>query len=165
MKIAISTRLAAAAIVAACVVATVGCQKKYVPPPIDPTAITGDWVQYVETAPENPRVRAAAPPKYLRHLTINADKSFTFSIVNKDGSPANPNWNAEGTWEVRKEEGGGEMLYFTVTKNNIPDSSEYHGWVPASSIGIRPHEIGSRGRIDAMDVADAAGAGAVYIRP
>ena len=164
MRNRLTKRMALGGLVAAIVAVVAGCEKKYVPPPVDTAAIVGDWIQFVEETPVNPRVRAAEPSKYLRHLTINGDNTFVFTICTKDGKPVKDSWKATGNWAARASEKEAEMLYFDVGQSGFSESEAQSGWVPVSSVGVRKHELSGRGETEALIIEDAEGESATYVR-
>lgn len=155
-------RLALGGLLAVGIAVATGCQKKYTPPPIDTSAIVGSWMEVVEEAPANPRMPTASPKKYLRNLTINADKTFEFTLRTASGDPVK-NRSSEGAWDVRAEEGA-ELLYFDVANTTFGEDDDRRDWAPVSSIGIRKRDVGGHGVVETLVIEDLEGENVTYIR-
>ena len=143
-------RLVWGGLLATGVVMAIGCEKGPRRPAIDESAIVGSWIEVVEQAAPSPRVRARAETKYVRHLTINADKTFEFTLRTKSGEPAK--LKSEGTWAVEEK-----VLVFKVTDSTIADKDERRNWAPESSDGIREKDIAGEGLIEVIETIDLEG--------
>ena len=157
-----TNRLALGGLLAVGIALATGCQKKYTPPPIDTSAIVGNWIEVVEQVPTSPRVPVASAKKHLRHVTINADKTFEFTLRTASGVPVKKK-NSEGAWEVRPEEGA-ELLYFEVANTTFGEDDERRDWAPMSSIGIRKRDVGGHGVVETLVIEDLEGENITYIR-
>jgi hypothetical protein len=143
-------RLVWGGLLATGVVMMMGCERGPSRPAIDESAIVGKWVEVVEQAAPSPRMRARAETKYVRHLTINADKTFEFALHTKSGEPTN--LKSEGTWAVEEK-----VLVFNVTDSTIAEKDERRAWAPESSDGVREKDIAGEGLIEVMETVDLEG--------
>ena len=112
-----------------------GCGKKeYKAAPIDESLLPGNWVQ-IEREKTTARMnqRSDSKAKGVRHLTINADKTFTFTICDASGKPIGDK-KAEGTLAVNTEK---HEITYNVTTNTFKSDDAGATWVPASSYTIQ----------------------------
>lgn len=150
-------RLVWGGLLTAGVVIAIGCDKGPRRPTIDESALVGSWAELAEQAAPSPRVQPRAVTKYVRHVTLNADKTFEFSLRTKSGEPTK--FKSEGTWAI--EEG---TIVFTVTSSTIPDEDERRGWAPDTSDGTREKDISGEGLIEVLQIVDLDGMAVNYKR-
>ena len=129
-----------------------GCEKKPVRPKVDTSAMAGTWVEKKTDAGRG-RVQVVGPQS-LRHLTINSDKTFEFTLTTDSGQAIDG--KATGTWAVE-----GEMVVFDVKENTFK-KEEHKQMAPASSDGVFEREFTDRGKVMQLEVIDQDDAPAYF---
>ncbi len=143
-------RLVWGGLLAAGVVIATGCDRGARRATVDESAIVGSWIELVEKAAPSPRVAPRTETKYLRQLTLNADKTFEFSLRSKSGEAAK--FKSEGTWAIEED-----LIVFKVTSSTIGEKDERYNWAPESSVGVRERDISGEGLIQVLAIADLEG--------
>lgn len=141
-----------------------GCGKgSRKPPPVDENALAGNWIEYTGKITSSPRARTTdtKKKKSIRYLTVNADKTFEFSLKDNSGKPAKKGKKVEGTWEINLEE---QEIIFTVTNNAFKAGEEGHDWAPMSSYGPKEKDVSGQGMMMMLSVADISGSSTMYKR-
>jgi hypothetical protein len=150
MMIRSMKRLVWGGLLVAGVVIASGCDRGARRPTVSESAIVGTWVEMVEKAAPSPRVRARPESKYVRRVTLNADKTFEFSLRTKSGEETK--FKSEGTWAI--EEGA---IVFKVTSSTFPENDERADWAPESSVGVRQRDVSGEGTIEVLPIVDLEG--------
>ena len=149
-------------LVAGVLVAT-GCGKSRPPETtLSDSAVAGSWL---ESAPKvvasARRTQTAEPQQFLRHITVNADKTFVFSLRTLDGAPAKDDKKVEGTWEIDSEQ---NMVILTVTNNPFKPNETGYDWVPEKMFDLTQKEIAGEGKTDIVYATDLRDRSANLVR-
>jgi len=149
-------------LVASALVAS-GCGKSRPPEAIlSDAAVVGSWIEAPPKAVESSRrARPSAPQEFRRHVTLNADKTFVFSLRTLDGAPTKDDKKAEGTWEINTEL---NVVEFTVSKNPFKSSETGHDWVPETMSELAQKEMAEGGMSDVIYAYDLAGRSRKLVR-
>jgi hypothetical protein len=135
-----------------------GCDRGSGRPPINTSAITGNWIELADQSAANPRMQGATKgKKTFRYLVINPDNTFEFSLRNKSGEPVGEGV-AKGSWALK-----GNTLVFEVTENTFDEQEEAHEWAPESSVGINRRSIKGT-QTEVLSVVDLSGLPTAYVR-
>ena len=117
--------------------------------------VVGSWIEAPREAAESSRrARPSAPQEFLRHVTLNADKTFVFSLRTLDGAPTKDNKKAEGKWEINTDL---NVIEFTVGSNQFKSGETGHDWVPETMSEMAQKEVAGRGMTDTIYAYDLAG--------
>jgi len=154
-------RLVLGSLLATAVIMTTGCNKGPTRPPIEEAAIVGDWIEVVKEASTSARVAPTGEKKTLRHLTLNADKTFTFSLRTKSGKPLKGDFKCEGTWSINAEL---IQLEFKVSNSTFPENDERRDWAPETSLGLTKRDVAGSGITEVMIAEDLMGSPTTYMR-
>jgi hypothetical protein len=127
-------RLVWGGLLAAGVVFAVGCDRGPQRPAIDEASLVGSWVEVKDKGARSPRMAPLPESPFVRHVTLNADKTFEFSLRSKSGEPK---FKSEGTWAIEEK-----MIVFKVTSSTFPENDERRGWAPESSEGVKKKGAG-----------------------
>jgi hypothetical protein len=125
------------------------------------SAVTGSWLESAPTTTASPRRAQTSEPKFLRHVTLNADKTFIFSLRTLDGAVTSDDKKVEGTWEIDSEQ---NAVALTVTKNPFKSSETGYDWVPETLSEMTQKEIAGEGKTDIIYATDLAGRSAKLVR-
>jgi len=138
-------RLMTVGLLAAAALLAGGCKRGPTRAPIDPGAITGTWIEVQEKGQRTARVAPQQETGFVRHLTVNADKTWTMVLHKKSGEATQDKW--EGTWAIEDN-----ILMFKVASSTVDEKSERRDLAPESSDGIRKRETG-----EVLSVVDLQG--------
>jgi hypothetical protein len=125
-------------------------------------AVVGSWIEAPPKAVESARrARPSAPQEFLRHVTLNADKTFVFSLRKLDGAPPKDDKKAEGTWELNTQL---NVIEFTVGTNQFKSGDTGYDWVPKTMSEMARQEVAERGMSDIIHAYDQTGSSAKLVR-
>jgi len=149
-------RLVFGSLLAAGFVLAAGCDRGPGRPPVDTSALVGNWIELADQAKANPRVRGAEKERKreYRYIVLKADNTFELSVRSAKGEPTKDTGKIEGTWEVTAD----NTITFKATSNTFADGSERRDWAPESSIGVSKRESPDHTTIDVMTIVDVEGA-------
>jgi hypothetical protein len=129
---------------------------------LNDTLVTGSWIEVPpKAAAPSARVRSSAPQEFLRHITVNADKTFVFSLRTLDGKPTKDDKKVEGTWELNTEL---NLIEFTVGNNPFKTNETGHDWVPETMSQLGKKDVPGKGMTEVIFVSDLAGGSAKLMR-
>ena len=144
------------------VLAVTGCGKSRAQEAVlTDDAVVGDWLESPPKVVASVRRAQTEPQKFLRHVTLTADKTFVFTLRTLDGNPTKDNKQTTGTWEIDSEL---NMVIFTVTDNAFKSGETGRDWVPESLSEMTRKDIADRGKTDVIYATDLAGGSAKLVR-
>ncbi len=124
--------------------------------------VVGDWLESPpKVLPPSARRAKTKPQNFRRHVTLNADQTFVFSLRTLDGDPTKDNKQTTGTWDVDTDQ---NMVIFTVTDNPFKSSETGRDWVPESLSEMTQKDIADRGMTDIIYATDLTGDSAKLVR-
>jgi hypothetical protein len=124
-------------------------------------AVVGNWLESPPKVVASARRAQTEPQKFLRHVTLNADKTFVFTLRTMSGDPTKDDKQITGTWEIDGEQ---NMVMFTVTDNGFKAGETGRDWVPESLHEMTQREIADRGMTDIIYATDLASRSAKMVR-
>lgn len=136
-----------------------GCgKKKYQAPPIDQNAMAGNWVELVKAPSGRSAPQTNQKQTAFRHLTINADKTFVFTLVDDSGKQIGTQ-KAEGTVAVNTEK---HEITFTITNNGFQPNDKGANWAPATSSTLQEELVDGSTKMLIFSITDVGGTSARY---
>ncbi len=119
-----------------------GCNKAPAPPPINASEYTLTWTETRDGSDPGFSARSTPPDlgmRELRQITINADNTFTMTLVDaRSKKPASATEALKGTWTVGKY-----GLDLTTTENTL--KGEAASWKPINAQRIM--RVGDSGEV------------------
>lgn len=106
--------------------------------PLAGAPFAGTWIEEAEVSSAGVTMLQEGKQKFFK-LDINADNSFTWTMVNAEGEPVDPPQNASGTWKLLE----GKGVEFSIDNNSIGDERFTELDVPWRTISIRLPETGA----------------------
>lgn len=138
-----------------------GCGKKeYKAPPINEGALAGNWIEMEKKAQLSARTAQPTQEKQttFKHLTINPDKSFVFTVCDAAGKPLGGG-KAEGTLSINREQ---HEITFTVSNSTFKAGDAGANWMPAISNSFKEELIDGATKMLILTVTDANGSVAKF---
>jgi hypothetical protein len=124
--------------------------------------VAGSWLEIApKVVPSARRAETVKPQNFLRHVTLNADKTFVFSLRTLDGAKTKDDKKVEGTWEIDKEM---NVVVFTVTDDPFKSGEEGYNWVPETLSQLIKKEVEGLGKTDVIYAEDLAGGSSKLVR-
>lgn len=124
-------------------------------------AVVGNWLETAPTNVSSGRRAKTETQEYRRHVTLNADKTFVFSLRTLDGDPTKDNKQTTGTWKIDTEQ---NMVMFTVAENGFKAGETGRDWVPEFLYQLARKDIDGRGMTDVIYSTDLTGKSARLVR-
>lgn len=138
-----------------------GCGKKeYKAPPIKESALAGNWIEMEKKSQLSARTAQPTQEKQttFKHLTINPDKSFVFTVRDASGKPHGES-KAEGTISINHDQ---HEITFTVSNSTFKAGDPGANWVPAISNSFKEELIDGATKMLILTVTDANGSVAKF---
>jgi len=123
--------------------------------------VVGSWLEPPPREMPSARRAQTVAREFVRHITINADKTFVFSLRTLDGGPTKDDKKVEGTWAIDSAQ---NMVILTVTKNPFKSNETGYDWVPETLSEMAEKEIAGQGQTDIMYAMDLGGRSAKLVR-
>ena len=124
-------------------------------------AIAGTWVETAPKVAASARRMRTTQQEFIRHLVMNADQTFVFSLRELDGSPTKDDKKIEGTWAIDSEQ---NVVALTVTNNPFKSSETGYDWVPETLSEMTNKEIQGYGKTDVIYATDVGARSARLVR-
>lgn len=123
--------------------------------------VVGSWLEAPPREIPSARRAQTVAREFVRHITINADKTFVFSLRNLDGSLTKEDKKVEGTWTIDSAQ---NLVVLTVTNNPFKASETGYDWVPEALSEMAEKEIAGQGKTDVIYATDLTGRSAKLVR-
>jgi|GEM_PF-4174893 len=162
----ITARLSLVAAAALSYAALSGCgEKRYKAPAIEESDLVGQWTQVEKEISASSRRRSNPSNtkefKFKRHLVINQDKTFVFSLRDLSGNPYAEDKKAEGTWAFDAKS---DEIVFTVANSTFEAGGEGADWVPSTGLTLREERVSDSEQAMVLTIGETGGKSGKYKR-